>query len=201
MDKDFLYIMEDFWTLQGEGRFSGHAAYFIRLAGCSVGCPFCDVKESWTKKPNQIQSVQDLVDKTLKSGANIAVITGGEPMEQDLSELTKELNSNLIRTHIETSGSSPLSGNFDWITLSPKRYKPSLDEYFKICDELKIIINHRNDLRWASELQTLVKPSCETYIQVEWSQRDALLKDCIEFIKTNPQFKLSSQVHKYLNIP
>lgn len=193
-------VMEQFYTLQGEGKYSGNAAYFIRLGGCDVGCTWCDVKESWTAEAHPKIAVSDLIENIKNSNTRIAVITGGEPTMHDLSALTSEIKSIGVRTHIETSGTNPLTGNWDWITFSPKRFKKPLEEYYLSSHELKIIIAHKNDLRWAKEFESKMNPNMLLFIQPEWDQRKEMEPLCIDFIKGNPNWKLSLQTHKYLGI-
>ncbi|MGB1295527.1 MAG: 7-carboxy-7-deazaguanine synthase QueE [Flavobacteriales bacterium] len=194
-----LPIMEHFYTIQGEGKFTGHAAYFIRTAGCDVGCPFCDVKESWSIHEDQWMSTADLV--TTVDQAKIAVITGGEPLLHQLDDLTKKLNENNIRTHIETSGSSMLSGQWDWITLSPKKRKMPLEQSWKAANELKIVISRVNDFKFAEDCADQVSEECLLYLQPEWDKSDDILPTIITYIKKHPKWKMSLQTHKYMDIP
>jgi 7-carboxy-7-deazaguanine synthase len=193
-------VMEHFYTLQGEGQWTGSAAYFVRLGGCDVGCSWCDVKESWEASDHQKFTTDEIIKWIIPSKTPIAVITGGEPTLYDLSELTSTIHDQNIRTHIETSGTNPLTGNWDWITFSPKRFKKPLEEFFEKSHEIKIIIAHRNDLRWALELGAKMHSSALLYIQPEWDMRSEMESACIEFIKENPRWKLSLQTHKYLGI-
>jgi organic radical activating enzyme len=195
-----LPVMETFLSLQGEGYYAGQSAFFIRLAGCDVGCTWCDVKESWDETKHPSQRAVELADMALQSKSHIAVITGGEPTLYDLSALTEEIKSKGLRTHIETSGTNPLTGKWDWITFSPKRFKKPLAEYFQNSHELKIIIAHKNDLRWAKEFEEKMNPDCHLYIQPEWDNRKEMESLCIDFVKENPNWKLSLQTHKYLGI-
>ncbi|MGB0870714.1 MAG: 7-carboxy-7-deazaguanine synthase QueE [Flavobacteriales bacterium] len=194
-----LPIMEHFYTIQGEGKFTGHAAYFIRTAGCDVGCPFCDVKESWSIHEDQWMSTADLV--TTVDQAKIAVITGGEPLLHQLDDLTKKLNENNIKTHIETSGSSMLSGQWDWITLSPKKRKMPLEQSWKAANELKIVISRVNDFKFAEDCADQVSEECLLYLQPEWDKSDDILPTIISYIKKHPKWKMSLQTHKYMDIP
>lgn len=196
-----LPVMEQFYTLQGEGRFAGHAAYFIRLGGCDVGCTWCDVKESWPLDAHPQERIKELSKKARKSGTKIAVITGGEPALHPLDDLTEELHQAGIRTHIETSGSSPLSGSWDWITLSPKKFKAPLREVLAAAHEFKVIVYHPSDLAWAESFLSELNEDCLLLLQPEWSKRERMTPLIIEFIKENPEWKLSLQTHKYINIP
>lgn len=193
--------MEHFYTLQGEGLYSGQAAYFIRLGGCDVGCVWCDVKESWDAEAHPHMSVLDIVDVASGHPGRIAVITGGEPALHDLSALTQGLKAAGFRTHIETSGSSPLSGHLDFITLSPKKFKAPLPESLKRASELKIVVYHKSDFAWAELHAAQVGANCTLYLQPEWSKRDSITPLIIAYIQSNPHWRLSLQTHKYLNIP
>lgn len=197
--KGQLPIMEDFYTIQGEGKYTGHAAYFIRTAACDVGCPFCDVKESWAIEDNQWQTIHSIVEKV--GDSTLAVITGGEPLMHNLDELCNALQKNKIRTHIETSGSSSFSGTWDWFTLSPKKRKMPLEENWQQADELKIVISRANDFRFAEACAEKVTKNCLLYLQPEWDKSDIILPEIIAYIKEHPQWKMSLQTHKYMDIP
>lgn len=194
-------IMEHFYTLQGEGAYAGHAAYFIRLAGCDVGCVWCDVKESWEADKYPLMSVEALVTAAQQYPARIVVITGGEPSMYPLAPLTTAFKQAGFRTHIETSASSPLSGQWDWVTLSPKKFKAPLEENLAWAHELKIIIFNRSDFQWAEKYAALVPKHCMLYLQTEWDKKSTLQEEIIAYVKAQPQWKLSLQTHKYLNIP
>ncbi|WP_241558479.1 7-carboxy-7-deazaguanine synthase QueE [Paracnuella aquatica] len=196
-----LPVMEHFYTLQGEGAYMGKAAYFIRLGGCDVGCVWCDVKESWDAAKHPHWAVEDLVATVKETPTEIVVITGGEPLLHDLSELTGRLKIAGIRTHIETSGSSPLSGTLDWITLSPKKFKAPLPEVLEMANELKIVVFNKSDFAWAEQWAAHVAPHCRLYLQPEWSKAAQMTPLIIDYIKANPQWQLSLQVHKYINVP
>ena len=163
-----LPVMEHFYTIQGEGYYQGRAAYFVRLGGCDVGCPWCDVKESWDAAAHPQMSVEEIVAIIVDSGAKICVITGGEPLMYDLNELTAALRDKNIRSHVETSGAYPARGVFDWITVSPKRYKPPVESVLPLANELKVVINHRNDFRWAEQYAAKVNAACKLYLSPEW---------------------------------
>lgn len=193
--------MEHFYTIQGEGFYQGKAAYFVRLAGCTVGCPWCDVKESWVAEPDQWVEVEQIAETVAKSGAKICVITGGEPLMYPLKKLTGLLQQKQIRTHLETSGSYPLSGQWDWICVSPKRYKLPLQECLLAAQELKVVVGHRNDLRFAEEHALKVSSSCKLFLQPEWNQNDEVLPLLIEYVKQNQKWEISLQLHKYLHVP
>lgn len=196
-----LPVMEQFLTLQGEGRFAGHAAYFIRLGGCDVGCVWCDVKESWDMDKHPRIAVEALVGHAAESGATIAVITGGEPLMHDLGLLTTELKKKNIRTHIETSGAHEVSGTWDWITFSPKKFKAPLNDSIVCANELKVVIYNKSDFEWAEKFATQVSNNCLLYMQPEWSRSAEMNPLIVEYIKSHPQWALSLQTHKYLDIP
>ncbi len=193
--------MEHFYTLQGEGRYTGQASYFIRLGGCDVGCVWCDVKESWDASKHPLVPVSVMVDLVVKSGAAIAVITGGEPMMHNLGELTSLLKQAGIRTHVETSGAHPLSGSWDWICLSPKKFKAPLDQMIAAANELKTVIYHKTDFAWAEQFVSQVSKDCLLYLQPEWSRSAEMNPLIIDYIKSHPQWILSLQTHKFLDIP
>ena len=193
--------MEHFYTLQGEGFYNGQAAYFIRLGGCDVGCVWCDVKESWDATLHPHMSVEELVKIASAHPGRIAVITGGEPAIHDLSYLCNGLHAAGFRVHIETSGSSPLRGSFDWITLSPKKFKAPLEECLQQAHELKIVVYNKSDFKWAEQHSPLVSESCKLYLQPEWSKREQMTPSIITYIQQHPGWQLSLQTHKYINIP
>ncbi|HEU4472291.1 MAG TPA: 7-carboxy-7-deazaguanine synthase QueE [Flavisolibacter sp.] len=196
-----LPVMEHFYTIQGEGFHQGRAAYFIRLGGCDVGCVWCDVKESWDADKHPLQRISDLVAAVKEHPGEIVVITGGEPLLHDLGELTSQLRSAGLRTHMETSGSSPLSGHWDWITLSPKKFKAPLPSVLPHANELKIVVFNRSDFDWAEGFASQVSPSCRLYLQPEWSKAAIMTPLIIDYIKANPKWQLSLQVHKHINVP
>lgn len=193
--------MEHFYTIQGEGYHQGRAAYFIRLGGCDVGCVWCDVKESWPIEGHPSLSVSEILDFIEKTPAKLVVITGGEPLMHDLSELTDALHTKGYLINIETSGSHAISGNFDWICLSPKKFKSPLPEIIPLADELKIIIFNATDFQWAEQYAPLVKASCKLFLQPEWSKFQVMSPLIIEYVKNNPKWEISLQMHKYLEIP
>ena len=196
-----LPVMEDFYTLQGEGFHQGKAAYFIRLGGCDVGCVWCDVKDSWEAGRHPLRPIPELVNKVKKNPGNIVVITGGEPLMHNLDELTRQLHNAGLRTHMETSGSSPLSGSWDWITLSPKKFKAPLPEILPQIHELKIVVFNRSDFAWAEQWAAQVSEECKLYLQPEWSRADQVTPLIIDYIKANPRWELSLQIHKYIHVP
>lgn len=196
-----LPVMEAFYTIQGEGYHQGKAAYFIRLGGCDVGCFWCDVKDSWDAAAHGQQSVSSIIETASEHPARLAVITGGEPLLHDLNELTKRLHACGFQTNIETSGSSPLSGEWDWICLSPKKFKAPLEEAVRKANELKVIIYNRADFDWAENYAARVSPFCKLYLQPEWEKASEMTPLIIEYIKAHPQWELSLQIHKYINVP
>ena len=196
-----LPVMEHFYTLQGEGFHQGKAAYFIRLGGCDVGCVWCDVKESWDASRHPSVSVDELVSIVKQTAAGIVVITGGEPLLHDLTHLTDKLKDAGLRTHLETSGSSPLSGTWDWITLSPKKFKAPLPEILPLASELKIVVFNKSDFDWAEKYAAHTNPQCRLYLQPEWDKASLMTPLIIDYIKDHPQWQLSLQIHKYINVP
>ena len=196
-----LPVMEHFYTLQGEGFHQGKAAYFIRLGGCDVGCVWCDVKDSWDAERHPKYEVRSLVSEVSKTPAQIVVITGGEPLMHDLNELTIELQSAGFKTNIETSGAYPLSGKWDWICLSPKKFKAPLPEILPLANELKIVVFNKSDFEWAEKYAALVLSACKLYLQPEWDKAAEMTPLIIEYIKAHPQWELSLQIHKYINVP
>jgi 7-carboxy-7-deazaguanine synthase len=196
-----LPIMEHFYTIQGEGFHQGRAAYFIRLGGCDVGCVWCDVKESWDASIHPQVSIDFLLTEIRKTAAKLIVITGGEPLMHNLSTLTTTLQQAGFETNIETSGSSPLSGKWNWICLSPKKFKAPLPEVVPYANELKIIVFNTSDFKWAETYAAQVAPNCKLYLQPEWSKAKELIPLIVNYIKENPQWELSLQLHKYINVP
>lgn len=193
--------MEHFYTLQGEGVHTGKAAYFIRLGGCDVGCVWCDVKESWDAAAHPVMTVTEMVTIAAANKGRIAVITGGEPAMHNLTPLCDALHEAGFATHIETSGAHPLTGALDWVTLSPKKFKAPLPECLAMADELKVVVFNRSDFDWAEQHAAMVGPHCKLFLQPEWSKHDAITPSIIDYIKQHPQWQLSLQTHKYINIP
>lgn len=196
-----LPVMEHFYTIQGEGYHQGSAAYFIRLGGCDVGCVWCDVKESWDATSHPHLTLEEIVTHVKKTSAKLVVITGGEPLMHDLSKLTTALQSNGYETNIETSGAHPLSGTWNWICFSPKKFKAPLPEIFSVANELKIVVFNKSDFEWAEKYASLVSPHCKLYLQPEWSRASEITPMIIEYIKLHPQWQLSVQIHKFINVP
>lgn len=196
-----LPLMEDFYTIQGEGFYQGHAAYFIRLGGCDVGCVWCDVKESWDAEAHPQVSVKEMAKRAAKSGSKIAVVTGGEPVMYELTPLTEALRAEGLLTNIETSGAYPLTGYWDWVCFSPKKFKAPHPSIYTHADELKVVIYNKSDFFWAEEHAALVRQGCQLFLQPEWSKEKEMLPLIIDYVKSNPQWQVSLQVHKYMNIP
>jgi 7-carboxy-7-deazaguanine synthase len=201
MPEHTLPVMEAFYTVQGEGAYAGSPAYFIRLGGCDVGCHWCDVKESWDADAHPKQSISSIVEEAIKSGGKIVVVTGGEPLMYNLDELTAQLKSAGLRTHIETSGAYPLSGQWDWICFSPKKFKAPVEEFYQMASELKVIVYHRSDLSWAEGHAQKLHEGCKLYLQPEWSREKAMVPLIVEYVKKNPRWSISLQTHKYMNVP
>lgn len=196
-----LPLVEDFYTIQGEGYHAGKPAYFIRLGGCDVGCRWCDAKYTWNPKVFPPTEVTTIVDRASSCSAQAIVITGGEPLLYPLGILTRELHARGLEIFLETSGTHPLSGEFDWVCLSPKRQLPPLEEAFKRANELKVIIEKEEDLEWAVECSKRVTRRCRLYLQPEWSVYDAITPTIVEWVKEHPEWNISIQAHKFMRIP
>jgi len=205
-----LPVMEAFYTLQGEGFHQGKAAYFIRLGGCDVGCVWCDVKESWDASNHPHKTIEQIVEDTKRAvrnqvtfnlNRNICVITGGEPLMHDLTTLTAMLQQEGFHTHIETSGAYPLSGSWNWICVSPKKFKAPLKEVLQSANELKVVVYHKSDFKWAEQNAVHVSKECQLYLQPEWSKADAVTPLIVDYIKEHTEWQLSLQIHKYINVP
>ena len=193
--------MELFYSLQGEGYHQGKAAFFIRLAGCDVGCVWCDVKDSWDASKHPVLSVEEIVAAAAAHPSRIAIVTGGEPLLHQLDPLTTALRVAGFQTHIETSGSSPMSGSWDWVCLSPKKFKAPLPEAVTAADELKVVVFNKSDFDWANSFVNDLAADCKKYLQPEWEKSDAMTPLVIEYIKQNPSWELSAQLHKYIQVP
>lgn len=193
-------VMEQFYTIQGEGYYTGRAAYFIRIAGCDVGCIWCDVKDSWHTEGYPICSVDELVQSANQFPGNIVVITGGEPAMYDLNELCNGLRAYGKRVHIETSGAYPLRGQFDWVCFSPKKFKKPVDGFGAMADELKVVVFNKSDFEWAESFRKEVKSNCKLYLQPEWDKHEQVQPMMIEYIKQHPHWQFSLQTHKYLGV-
>ena len=197
---EMLPLMESFYTIQGEGFYKGTAAYFIRLGGCDVGCHWCDVKESWDALLHPPTLTTEIVENTMQYSDTV-VITGGEPLMWDMTMLTKLLNAKNKSVHIETSGAYDLSGNWDWICLSPKKRKLPKKEIYQVANELKMIIFNKSDFKFAENQAAKVNSDCILFLQPEWSKRDEVMPLIVDYVMQNPKWKVSLQTHKYLNIP
>lgn len=196
-----LPVMEHFYTIQGEGFHQGRAAYFVRLGGCDVGCTWCDVKDSWDADKHPMTDLDELVKTIRDTPAKIVVITGGEPLMHDLQALTQLLHAAGLKAHIETSGAHPLSGQWDWICLSPKKFKAPLPEILPHAHELKVVVFNKSDFDWAEKYAAQVSADCKCYLQPEWDKAAAMTPLIVEYIKAHPQWELSLQIHKYIQVP
>lgn len=194
-------VMELFYSLQGEGYHQGKAAFFIRLAGCDVGCVWCDVKDSWDASKHPVLTIEEIVAAAAAHPSRIAIVTGGEPLLHQLDPLTTALKAAGFQTHIETSGSSPMSGSWDWVCLSPKKFKAALPEAIKAANELKVVVFNNSDFAFANSFVNNVDADCKKYLQPEWDKSDAMTPLVIEYIKSNPSWELSAQLHKYIQVP
>jgi len=194
-------VMEMFYSLQGEGYHQGKAAFFIRLAGCDVGCVWCDVKDSWDASKHPVLSIEEIVNSALAHPGRLAIVTGGEPLLHDLDPLTTALKAAGFLTNIETSGSSPMSGDWDWVCLSPKKFKAPLAENLPLASELKVVVFNNSDFDWAEAHAKQVSPACKLYLQPEWDKSAQITPKVIDYIKANPQWELSAQLHKYIQVP
>ena len=193
--------MEEFYSLQGEGYHTGQAASFLRIGGCDVGCHWCDIKESWDASKYPPVDIHPVIDRIARRPSKAMVVTGGEPLKYNLDHLCREANARGIRTFLETSGSSPLTGTWNWICLSPKKDAPPLAEIFPLAHELKVIIETQEDIGWAVQNASRVNKECKLYLQPEWSAREQVLPLIVEYIEVFPKWKISLQSHKYIGIP
>jgi 7-carboxy-7-deazaguanine synthase len=196
-----LPLVEEFYSLQGEGFQTGKAAYFIRIGGCDIGCSWCDSRFSWNPDLHPLVDTKTIIDHVLKSGADSVVVTGGEPLMWNLDPLCDGLRNENISTFIETSGAYPLSGKWNWICLSPKRNMPPIGEICGIADELKVIIQDKSDFEWAEKYHGMVSSDCRLYLQPEWSRFESIVPEIVDYIKINTIWRISLQVHKYMHIP
>ncbi len=196
-----LPLMEEFYTIQGEGYHTGKPAYFIRIGGCDVGCNWCDVKLSWNAKDFPPVRADEIIMRAIRYPAKAIVVTGGEPSLYNLDYFTKELKKKGIKTFVETSGSHKLTGIWDWICLSPKRQFPPLKEIYSKANELKVIVQDKDDFEWAENNAEIVNKNCYLFLQPEWSARQKILPEIIDYVKNNPKWRISLQSHKYIGIP
>ena len=193
-------VMETFTSVQGEGVHTGVPSFFIRLAGCDVGCVWCDVKESWDKEKHPMVSLDTLVEAANGSGVKVVIVTGGEPTMHDLAPLTESLRNVGLRIHLETSGTQKLTGLFDWITFSPKKFKAPLEEYFQLSNELKVVINHKSDIEWSHELSGRMNDQAQWFMQPEWEKREMMLPLIFDWALKNPHWRVGLQIHKYMGV-
>ena len=200
-DSTELPLMEAFETIQGEGFHTGTPAYFIRLGGCDVGCHWCDVKESWEAANHPNTSIDSICQEAVQHNSRLAVITGGEPLMYDLSTLTGRLKSDGFKLNIETSGAYPLSGDWDWICFTPKKFKAPLDEFYEKSHELKVVVYNKSDLEWAEGHRKRMNPDSLLFLQPEWSREKEILPLIVNYAKENPAWRISLQTHKYMGIP
>jgi 7-carboxy-7-deazaguanine synthase len=194
-------VMESFYTIQGEGFYQGSAAWFLRLGGCDVGCVWCDVKESWNASKHPQILVENILEAIKKTPTKIVVVTGGEPLMHNCTALTNALKQHNLQTNIETSGSYPITGTWDWICVSPKKFKAPLKETLAKANELKVVVFNKTDLNWAEEHAAMVQPNCKLYLQPEWSKKEEMTTLITEYVKQHPQWEMSIQIHKYINVP
>jgi len=198
---EMLPLMEAFYTIQGEGYYSGKAAYFLRIGGCDVGCHWCDVKESWNADLHPPTSITDILKGIAQYPVDTVVITGGEPLMWNLDKLTAALKLEGLKVHLETSGAYPYSGDFDWVCMSPKKMQAPLPAIKPITSELKVIVNNKHDFVWAEQQREGLPNDCKLYLQAEWSKREKIIPMIIDFVKENKDWTISLQSHKYMNIP
>lgn len=196
-----LPLVEEFYSIQGEGFNTGKAAYFIRLGGCDIGCNWCDSRFSWDPDMHPLVDTEFIINNVINSGTDSVVVTGGEPLMWNLDYLCEGLKKKNIRTFIETSGAYPLSGNWDWICLSPKKNMPPVDEICEVADELKVIIEDKSYFMWAEKYRKLVNDKCRLFLQPEWSRFETVIPEIIEYVKKNSFWNISLQVHKFMHIP
>ena len=196
-----LPLMEAFYTIQGEGYHSGKSAFFLRIGGCDVGCHWCDVKESWNADLHPPTEIQKMIDQILVYPSKTVVVTGGEPLMWNMKPLTDSLHNKGMSVHIETSGAYPLSGDFDWICLSPKKNNPPNEAIIPKANELKVIIHNRNDFKWAEQFASQCSSDSKLYLQPEWSKAKEMMPEIVDYVMNNPKWNISLQSHKYMNIP
>jgi 7-carboxy-7-deazaguanine synthase len=200
-DGKYLPLVEEFYSIQGEGYNTGKAAYFVRLGGCDVGCSWCDSRYSWNPDLHPLVDTNKIIENVLESGTDSVVVTGGEPLMWNLDYLCTLLKKNKINTFIETSGVYPLSGKWDWICLSPKKNQPPLQEICALAHELKIIVEDRSDFEWAEKYRILVDVQCRLYLQPEWSRFEKIVPIIVDYVRKFPVWNVSLQVHKFMHIP
>ena len=199
-DGAYVPLMEEFYTIQGEGFHTGKAAYFVRIGGCDVGCHWCDVKESWNAAMHPPTAVDSIAENAAKH-SNTVVVTGGEPLTWNMGPLTRALKDRNMAIHLETSGAYPVTGIWDWVCLSPKKTKPPLEEWYGLADELKVIVYNLHDLKWAEMHAQKVRDGCVLFLQPEWSRRKEVMPVIADYVMANPKWRVSLQTHKYIGIP
>ena len=196
-----LPLVEAFYTIQGEGQHTGKAAFFIRIGGCDVGCSWCDTKFSWNPEIHPLVEIEEIIEKINESGADSVVVTGGEPLSYNLNKLCNLFRENKLKTFLETSGAYQLSGDWDWVCLSPKQSMPPEKRIFQEADELKMIVQTKSDFAWAEKNAARVGKSCKLFLQPEWSQFEKVIPLVVDYVKSNPKWNISLQVHKFMHIP
>jgi len=196
-----LPLVEEFYSIQGEGFHSGNAAYFIRLGGCDIGCSWCDTPASWDPELHPMADTDDIVKHVIESGTDSVVVTGGEPLMWNLEYLCTQLKKNRITTYLETSGAYPLTGKWDWICLSPKKKMPPVGDICILADELKVIIEEKSDIEWAEKIRSKVNTQCRLFLQPEWSRFEAIIPEIVDYVRNNTEWRISLQIHKYMHIP
>jgi len=196
-----LPLIDEFNTIQGEGFHTGRPAYFIRIGGCDSACSWCDTKISWNPDIHKLVSVEEILQRVLKYKADCVVVTGGEPSIYNLKQLTEILQTNHIKTFVETAGTNILTGNWDWICLSPKNQDPPLEEIYSIADELKVVISSEKDFEWAELNASKVSENCSLFLQAEWSKHKKMMPQIVNYVKMNPKWRISIQAHKFMGIP
>ncbi len=200
-DVEVLPLVEEFFSIQGEGYQTGKAAWFIRLGGCDIGCSWCDSPFSWNPELHPAVKTDTIIENAVRSGTDSVVVTGGEPLIWNLDYLCSELRRNKILTFIETSGAYPLSGKWNWICLSPKKNMAPLIDNCKVADELKVIIGDNDDFNWAEKYRKLVSSKCRLYLQPEWSRFEFIIPRIVDYVRKNSEWRISLQVHKFMHIP
>jgi 7-carboxy-7-deazaguanine synthase len=196
-----LPLVEEFFSIQGEGYHSGKAAYFIRLGGCDIGCSWCDTPDSWNPELHPQTETDDIVKRVIDSGTDSVVVTGGEPLMWNLDYLCSQFNKNRITTYLETSGAYPLTGEWNWICLSPKINMPPVNEICALANELKVIIKNKSDFDWAEKFSKKVDKECKLFLQPEWSSFESVIPEIVSYVRRNNKWRISLQIHKYMHIP
>ncbi|MDD3741342.1 MAG: 7-carboxy-7-deazaguanine synthase QueE [Bacteroidales bacterium] len=201
LDEDKIPVLEEFYSIQGEGSNTGKAAYFIRIGGCDLGCRWCDSKESWKPEIHQFVLISDIINRVKQTSADTIVVTGGEPLIYNFDKFCELAHQQGLVLMLETSGAHDFSGFWDWICLSPKKQKPPKSEYYQLASELKVIIYEEDDFLWAEDCANKISNTCVLYLQPEWSRFEKIGKKLVEYVKNNTKWNVSVQVHKFLKIP